>query len=92
MKELITAGRSGEDPCAFDKPIYDFRAAQGYVTDQGVTLSDLRYTLRETALELADAAWDANNRADLILSMQSTALEVLRFLDLIDEKKVTFCE
>ena len=65
---------------------YDFTAAQGFTTAAGFTKNGIADNLKDAALRLVNANWDAKNREELIYNMQYAATDVLDFLKLIIEK------
>lgn len=70
------------------KPIYNFADAVGFTTRRGLTKNEIADNLRDTALRLVNAAWDKENREELIYNVQCAATDVLDFLDCIREEVI----
>lgn len=67
------------------KVTYDFSYAQGFITANEATVSDIAEKLKDAALYLVNAIWDEKNREELIYNMQCAAIDALDFLNRIYE-------
>ena len=70
------------------KPVYDFKAAQGFTTDDGRNMKHIADALKTAALYLVNANWDRTNREELIYDMQVAVTDVLDFLSCITVREV----